>query len=185
MLTLTGFESLSESNTFLRWLVAHLLFCPVYAVVVDDWLTIVLAAGLAVRIMRLITLDTITQPIRDRLSGFLGALIECPWCTGVWIAVPVGLSWWAWADQTWWQVSALIGTIAWLCGALSNAAMPSQHEVATVSPIALLNADEPFRGASDVPEPSLQLGDDTEAAIVQAMHAAQQNDDDTRAGGSD
>lgn len=111
---------------------------------VDDWLTIVLAAGLAVRIMRLITLDTITQPIRDRLSGFLGALIECPWCTGVWIAVPVGLSWWAWADQTWWQVTALIATIAWLCGALSNAGMPSRHEVATVSPIALLNADEPL-----------------------------------------
>lgn len=111
---------------------------------VDDWLTIVLAAGLAVRIMRLITLDAITQPIRDRLTGFLAALVECPWCTGVWIAVPVGLSWWAWADQTWWQVIALIGTIAWACGAASTVAMPRQVEVATVAPIALVNADEPF-----------------------------------------
>lgn len=185
MLTLTSFESLSEPNTFLRWLVAHLLFCPVYAVVVDDWLTIVLAAGLAVRIMRLITLDTITQPIRDRLSGFLGALIECPWCTGVWIAVPVGLSWWAWADQAWWQVTALIATIAWLCGALSNAGMPSRHEVATVSPIALLNADEPLHIVPDVPEATHLVGDDMEDAIVQAMHVARNDDGDTRAGGSD
>lgn len=123
---------------------------------VDDWLTIVLAVGLAVRIMRLITLDVITQPIRDRLTGFLGALVECPWCTGVWIAVPVGLSWWAWADQAWWQVGALIGTIAWACGALSGAAMPHQVEIATVTPVAVVNTDAPFAdpgpqaGAADV-----------------------------------
>ena len=110
---------------------------------VDDWLTIVLALGLAVRITRLITLDSITQPIRDRLTGFFGALTECPWCTGVWAAVPVGLSWWLWADQTWWQVGALIATLAWASGAAAGVGMPSQHEVATVSPIALINADEP------------------------------------------
>lgn len=110
---------------------------------VDDWLTIVLALGLAVRITRLITLDVITQPIRDRLSGFLGALVECPWCTGVWVAVPVGLSWWAWSGQTWWQVSALIGTIAWASGAGAAVGMPRQVEVATVAPVAIVNADEP------------------------------------------
>lgn len=118
--------------------------------------------------MRLITLDTITQPIRDRLSGFFGALVECPWCTGVWIAVPVGLSWWAWADQTWWQVIALIGTIAWLCGALSNAAMPSQHEVATVSPIALLNADEPLTAPPE-PRADVHVPEGVSAADVEAM----------------
>jgi len=151
--------------------------------VVDDWLTIVLAAGLAVRIMRLITLDAITQPIRDRLTGFLGALVECPWCTGVWIAVPVGLSWWAWADQTWWQVGALMGTIAWLCGALSNAAMPSQHEVSTVSPVALINAD----GPPDVPEANSDADDlrgiDIEEAIVRAMQ--RHNAENDKVGGSD
>lgn len=151
---------------------------------VDDWLTIVLAVGLAVRITRLITLDVITQPIRDRLTGFFGALVECPWCTGAWVAVPVGLSWWAWADQTWWQVGALIGSIAWACGAAAGVGMPSQHEVATVSPIALINADEP-RSAPDVPEATHLVGQDTEAAIVQAMHLARESDDDARAGGSD
>lgn len=152
---------------------------------VDDWLTIVLAVGLAVRITRLITLDSITQPIRDRLSGFLGALIECPWCSGVWVAVPVGLSWWAWADQTWWQVGALIGAIAWASGAAAGVGMPSQHEVATVSPIALINADEPPRTVPDVPETPHLYSDSTEEAIVQAMHLSRQADDDARAGGSD
>lgn len=131
---------------------------------VDDWLTIVLAIGLAVRIMRLITFDSITQPIRDRLSGFLGALIECPWCTGVWIAVPVGLSWWAWADQTWWQVCALIGTVAWCCGALSQAAMPRQVEVAPVAPLVFIDGS-----ADPVPPPrSADEGMDEAIEIAKA-----------------
>lgn len=115
----------------------------------DDWLTIALAVGLCARITRLITLDTITAPIRDRLPGLLGALVQCAWCTGVWAAVPVGLSWYWWAAHDWWQVTAVIGTAAWVAGAVSNAAMPSQHEVATVAPVALINADEP------APEPQL------------------------------
>lgn len=109
----------------------------------DDWLTIALAAGLCARLTRLITLDVITEPIRRRLPGLLGALVECSWCTGVWAGIAVGLSWVAWSDQGWWQATAVIGTIAWVAGAVSGAAMPSQHEVATVSPVALVNADEP------------------------------------------
>lgn len=110
----------------------------------DDWLTIVLAAGLAARLTRLITLDTITQPIRNRLTGLVAALVECPWCTGVWTAAAVGLSWHWWSDQTWWQITALIATLAWVAGAVSGAAMPRQHEVATVAPVALVNADDPM-----------------------------------------
>lgn len=125
---------------------------------VDDWLTIALALGLAARLTRLITLDTITQPIRDRLKGFLAALIECPWCSGVWVAVPVGLSWLWWADQTWWQVTALIGTVAWVAGALAGVGMPRQVEVATVSPVALVNMDEPAQ--VDTFEHTVQMSTD-------------------------
>lgn len=107
-------------------------------------MTIVLAAGLAARLTRLITLDTITQPIRNRLTGLVAALVECPWCTGVWTAAAVGLSWHWWSDQTWWQITALIATLAWVAGAVSGAAMPRQHEVATVAPVALVNADDPM-----------------------------------------
>lgn len=141
-----------ETGTALDYLVAHLLICPVYAVVVDEWLTIALALGFGARLTRLITLDTITQPIRNHLKGLLAALIECPWCSGVWVAVPVGLSWLWWADQTWWQVTALIGTIAWVAGALAGVGTPRQVEVATVSPVALINADEPATDTVDLTE---------------------------------
>jgi hypothetical protein len=121
-----------------------LRLCPVYAVGVDDWLTIVLACGLTARLTRLITLDTITQPIRDRLKGLLQVLVECPWCSGFWVALAVGLSWMAWADQTWWQITALIGTLAFLAGALAGAGGPSQHEIAVMGAVPLINADEPM-----------------------------------------
>lgn len=135
-----------------------------------------LAAGLCARITRLITLDVITEPIRRRMPGLLGALVECSWCTGMWAAGAVGLSWWAWADQTWWQVCALIGTIAWIAGAVSNAAMPSQHEVATVAPIALVNADEPPSAPQD-------LDDHIEAKVKDLVEQAL--DERERAGGSE
>jgi hypothetical protein len=120
-----------------------LRLCPVYAVGVDDWLTIVLACGLTARLTRLITLDTITEPIRDRLKGLLRVLAECPWCSGFWVALAVGLSWMAWADQTWWQVTALIGTLAFVAGAFAGAGGPSQHEIAVMGAVPLINADEP------------------------------------------
>lgn len=120
-----------------------LRLCPVYAVGVDDWLTIVLACGLTARLTRLITLDTITEPIRERLKGLLRVLAECPWCSGFWVSLAVGLSWMAWSDQTWWQVTALIGTLAFIAGAVAGAGGPSQHEIAVMGPVALVNADEP------------------------------------------
>lgn len=119
-----------------------LRLCPVYAVGVDDWLTIVLACGLTARLTRLITLDTITEPIRDRLKGLLRVLAECPWCSGFWVALAVGLSWMAWADQTWWQITALVGTLAFVAGAFAGAGGPSQHEIAVMGAVPLINADE-------------------------------------------
>jgi hypothetical protein len=120
-----------------------LRLCPVYAVGVDDWLTIVLACGLTARLTRLITLDTITEPIRNRLKGLLQVLAECPWCSGFWVALAVGLSWMAWSDQTWWQITALVGTLAFVAGAVAGAGGPSQHEIAVMGAVPLINADEP------------------------------------------
>jgi hypothetical protein len=133
----------------------------------NDWLTIALALGLAARLTRLITLDTITQPIRDRLSGFFAALVECPWCSGVWTAVAVGLSWMWWADQTWWQVTALIGTIAWVAGAAAGVGGPRQVEVATVSPVALVHVDEPPQ--VDTIEHTVELSTDLTDAEIEKV----------------
>lgn len=154
----------------------------------DDWLTIALALGLAARLTRLITLDTITQPIRDRLKGFLAALVECPWCSGVWVAVAVGLSWLWWADQTWWQVTALIGAIAWVAGALAGVGTPRQVEVATVSPVALVNMDEP---QTDTFEHTVELSTDLSEDEVQKIAAqvvkrlSQRRDGSVAVGGDD
>lgn len=137
----------------------------------DAWLTIVLAVLLAARLTRLITLDTITAPIRDRLPGLLGALVQCAWCTGVWVAVPVGLSWYWWSDQPWWQVTALIGATAWVSGAVSTAAMPGQHEVVTVGPVALVNADAPIAPVEAELE-TCSVEPEIEAAVERAVAKA-------------
>lgn len=129
-----------------------LRLCPVYAVGVDDWLTIVLACGLTARLTRLITLDTITEPIRERLKGLLRVLAECPWCSGFWVALVVGLSWMAWSDQTWWQITAMVGTLAFVAGAFAGAGGPSQHEIAVMGAVPLINADEPLPAPIDPPD---------------------------------
>lgn len=49
----------------------------------------VLMALFAYRVYRLVGLDTITQPLRDRWEpdGKLGDFVTCPWCAGFWISV--------------------------------------------------------------------------------------------------
>jgi hypothetical protein len=53
----------------------------------------ILALVASMRLNRLATTDTITQPIRNtlgdrsgRISRFLSALLDCPWCTGMYTA---------------------------------------------------------------------------------------------------
>lgn len=69
------------------------------------WLAVVVFSLAVARVTGLIVQDTITEPIRDRLSvwlddrpktlgSFLAALLECPWCVSVWVsAVAVPLIW--------------------------------------------------------------------------------------------
>lgn len=46
---------------------------------------VTLLIGATVRLTRLIVADTIMEPIRRRLHGWLGYLAECPWCASVWV----------------------------------------------------------------------------------------------------
>lgn len=78
---------------------------------------VILALAVA-RISRLITEDTLTQPIRDWImtkeagwkQGKVGAvslttLINCHWCAGIWVTAGViGLSW---VDWLWWLWTGL------------------------------------------------------------------------------
>lgn len=38
------------------------------------------------RVTRLVTIDDITHPIRDRMHGWLAELVTCPFCVGVWVS---------------------------------------------------------------------------------------------------
>jgi hypothetical protein len=84
--------------------------------------TAALAVGATARVTRLITRDDFPfRKVRDWAltkygeDGFLPRLIECPWCTGVWVAAPATASAIAWGDRPWWRALA-----AWM--ALSMAA---------------------------------------------------------------
>lgn len=45
----------------------------------------------AYRITRLIAVDDLTAPLRDRVHGWLGELVTCPFCVGVWVSAAVVL----------------------------------------------------------------------------------------------
>ena len=83
------------------------------------WQVLLLTIGLHFRLTRLITEDTITQPLRDwsaQINDWLGKLLDCGWCSGVWIAAGlVPLAWFE-GDTTWYQIIALAGSISWLYG---------------------------------------------------------------------
>lgn len=77
------------------------------------------------RITRLITEDTLTEPPRLLLQAELkrrghiklAYLLGCPWCSGFWVAVAVGLVRWraprAWQAVRWpLAMSAAAGVIA-------------------------------------------------------------------------
>jgi hypothetical protein len=47
------------------------------------------------RLWRLLALDEITAPVRDRLlsrSAWLDSMWTCPWCLGTWVTIGVGLA---------------------------------------------------------------------------------------------
>lgn len=83
------------------------------------------------RLTGLITQDTITENIRDRIIGWLddrpatlGAmvakLITCPWCAGMWVAlVAAPLIWWH-GTNPWLLVPALALALAQFVGMTSQ-----------------------------------------------------------------
>ena len=59
-----------------------------------DALTLATDAAAAYRLTRLVTTDTITEPMRDWVAnrapnGRVDTLVNCPWCTGVWVGFAV------------------------------------------------------------------------------------------------
>lgn len=84
----------------------------------EPWAFVLLALG-AMRITRLIGWDSITDPLRSRLTGHhhggaktgrrKGArydrptwmlFLTCPWCLGFWVSVVVWAAWLVWPNAT-------------------------------------------------------------------------------------
>lgn len=97
----------------------------------SEWLTLFLALGATVRLVRLVVIDdagvVVRMPVtlfacaalgRERGARFAAALLSCPFCIGFWIALAVCASWGAWAQTTWWQVGAGTLTASYVAGHL-------------------------------------------------------------------
>lgn len=83
---------------------------------------ILIAFGAAARITRLLTDDTITKPLRDRIINRYGTasliveFIHCPWCVGFWVSAaiaPLVLEP-SIAASRWFQAPALAFTMSYL-----------------------------------------------------------------------
>jgi len=62
------------------------------------WYDLVLLVLASFRLTHLLVFDVITEPLRRPLLGrpFIGTLISCYWCTGIWVSAGLvaGLAFW-------------------------------------------------------------------------------------------
>lgn len=79
----------------------------------EPWVGVLLALA-AYRVFRIVGYDTITQPVRERVTGYkdsdelpadverayLAKLVRCPWCLGWWISLGVWLVYETWPYTT-------------------------------------------------------------------------------------
>lgn len=81
--------------------------------VTDNAVIAVLAVGATARVTRLISHDDFPfRRLRDWSltrfgeDGWLTRLLECPWCTGVWVAAPATVTAALWGHTRWWRLLA-------------------------------------------------------------------------------
>lgn len=104
---------------------------PILPGVELSWIDVVLLVGLAARLTRLVTEDSILDGARSwlldtahRRYGDAGLrwthdLIGCPFCIGWWVALAVVATWLAWGSTLVWQVVALVFTLNYVHGHLN------------------------------------------------------------------
>lgn len=84
------------------------------------WISLAVFVGAVFRLAWLIAADNITQPVRDWVEHQFGEeskpayLINCLWCTSIWVCVPLAILSWLFMDGTLWQ---------WACAALTASAL--------------------------------------------------------------
>lgn len=95
------------------------------------WLLLLIYALAVARVTGLIVADTITEPVRDRLTGWLddtpgsagewfASLITCPWCAGMWVSLVAAPLVWFWGDSPVMLIPALALAFSQVTGATAN-----------------------------------------------------------------
>lgn len=98
---------------------------------IPGWLLLLIYALAVARVTGLIVADTITEPIRDRIVGWLddtpgsagewfASLITCPWCAGMWVSLVAAPLVWFWGDSPVMLVPALALAFSQVTGATAN-----------------------------------------------------------------
>jgi hypothetical protein len=95
------------------------------------WLQLLVYALAVARVTGLIVSDSITEPARDALLGwlddrpatlgaFVAALIQCPWCAGMWVSLVAAPLVWFWGDSPVMLIPALALAFSQVTGATAN-----------------------------------------------------------------
>lgn len=95
------------------------------------WLQLLIYALAVARVTGLIVADSITEPARDALIGWLddrprtigsaiATLITCPWCAGMWVSLVAAPLVWFWGDSPVMLIPALALAFSQFTGATAN-----------------------------------------------------------------
>lgn len=95
------------------------------------WLLLAAYALAVARVTGLVVQDSITEPARDALIGwlddrpktagaFLAALIQCPWCAGMWVSMAAVPLIWLWGDTPVMIGAALVLAFSQVAGMIHN-----------------------------------------------------------------
>ncbi len=101
------------------------------AMTVPLWLQLLVYALAVARVTGLIVSDSITEPARDALIGwlddrpatlgnFIATLIECPWCAGMWVSLIASPLVWFWGDSPVMLIPAIALAFSQATGMISN-----------------------------------------------------------------
>lgn len=99
--------------------------------VIPVWLQLLLYALAVARVTGLIVADSITEPVRDRLIGWLddrpatlgsavATLITCPWCAGMWVSMVAAPLVWFWAGSPVMLIPAIALAFSQITGMISE-----------------------------------------------------------------
>lgn len=96
----------------------------------DPVLLVIYALAVA-RLTGLIVADTITEPARDRIIGWLddapgssgqwlASLIQCPWCAGMWVSLIAAPLVWFFGASPIMLIPAIALAFSQVAGSISN-----------------------------------------------------------------